>query len=59
MPEITLPDGSRRSYDEPPSVADVAADIGPGLARAALAGRVSGALVDTDSGSKTTPMWPS
>ncbi len=48
MPEITLPDGSRRSYDEPPSVADVAADIGPGLARAALAGRVSGALVDTD-----------
>ena len=48
MPEITLPDGSRRSYDEPPSVADVAADIGPGLARAALAGRVSGQLVDTD-----------
>ena len=48
MPEITLPDGSRRSYDEPPSVADVAADIGPGLARAALAGRVSGELVDTD-----------
>ena len=48
MPEITLPDGSRRSYDEPPSVADVAADIGPGLARAALAGRVGGKLVDTD-----------
>ena len=48
MPEITLPDGSRRSYDEPPSVADVAADIGPGLARAALAGRVGGELVDTD-----------
>ena len=48
MPEITLPDGSRRSYDEPPSVADVAADIGPGLARAALAGRVGGQLVDTD-----------
>ncbi|MDE0414514.1 MAG: threonine--tRNA ligase [Gammaproteobacteria bacterium] len=45
---MTLPDGSRRSYDEPPSVADVAADIGPGLARAALAGRVSGELVDTD-----------
>ena len=48
MPEITLPDGSRRSFDEPPSVADVAADIGPGLARAALAGRVGGQLVDTD-----------
>ena len=48
MPEITLPDGSRRSYGEPPSVADVAADIGPGLARAALAGRVGGQLVDTD-----------
>ena len=48
MPEITLPDGSRRSYDEPPSVAQVAADIGPGLARAALAGRVGGQLVDTD-----------
>ena len=48
MPEITLPDGSRRSYDEPPSVADVAADIGLGLARAALAGRVGGQLVDTD-----------
>ena len=48
MPEITLPDGSRRSYDEPPSVADVAADIGPGLARAALAGKVGGQLVDTD-----------
>lgn len=48
MPDITLPDGSRRSYDQPPSVAEVAADIGPGLARAALAGRVSGQLVDTD-----------
>ena len=48
MPEITLPDGSRRSYEAPPSVAEVAADIGPGLARAALAGRVGGELVDTD-----------
>ena len=48
MPEITLPDGRRRSYDEPPSVVEVAADIGPGLARAALAGRVGGQLVDTD-----------
>ncbi len=48
MPEITLPDGSLRRYDQPPSVAEVAADIGPGLARAALAGRVDGQLVDTD-----------
>ncbi len=47
MPQITLPDGSRRSFDHPPSVAEVAADIGPGLARAALAGRVDGRLVDT------------
>jgi len=48
MPEITLPDGSRRHYDKAPSVAEIAADIGPGLARAALAGRVDGRLVDTD-----------
>ena len=48
MPEITLPDGSRRQYDQPPSVAEIAADIGPGLARAALAGRVNGRLVDSD-----------
>ena len=48
MPQITLPDGSRRHYDQAPSVAEVAADIGPGLARAALAGRVDGQLVDAD-----------
>ena len=48
MPQITLPDGSHRHYDQPPTVAEVAADIGPGLARAALAGRVDGRLVDTD-----------
>ena len=47
MPQITLPDGSRREFDHPVSVADVAADIGPGLAKAALAGRVDGHLVDT------------
>ncbi len=47
MPTITLPDGSQRSYDQPLSVADVAASIGAGLARAALAGRVDGKLVDT------------
>ena len=38
MPVITLPDGSRREYPEPVTVAQVAADIGPGLAKAALAG---------------------
>ena len=47
MPLITLPDGSQRRFDEPVSVAEVAADIGPGLAKAALAGRVGQQLVDT------------
>ena len=47
MPQIKLPDGSIRSYDRPVSVADIAASIGPGLAKAALAGRVNGKLVDT------------
>jgi threonyl-tRNA synthetase len=46
MPTVTLPDGSRREYDQSVSVYDVAADIGPGLARAALAGKVDGVLVD-------------
>jgi len=47
MPLITLPDGSERSFDVPVSVHEVAASIGPGLAKAALAGRVDGELVDT------------
>ena len=47
MPVITLPDGSQRSYERAVSVAEVAASIGSGLARAALAGRVDGKLVDT------------
>ncbi len=47
MPVITLPDGSQRTYAEPITVAQVAADIGPGLAKAALAGKVDGILVDT------------
>ncbi len=46
MPEITLPDGSKRSFDQPVTVADVAMAIGPGLAKATLAGRVNGDLVD-------------
>ena len=47
MPVITLPDGSQRSFDGPVSVAQVAENIGPGLAKAALAGRVDGQMVDT------------
>ena len=47
MPQITLPDGSKRDYQRPVSVAAIAESIGPGLARAALAGRVDGTLVDT------------
>lgn len=47
MPVITLPDGSQRQYVNPITVAQIAADIGPGLARAALAGRVNDRLVDT------------
>ena len=47
MVYVTLPDGSVRGFDNPVSVADVAASIGPGLAKAALAGRVNGQLVDT------------
>ncbi len=47
MPAIKLPDGSVRSYLAPLSVADVAASIGAGLARAALAGKVNGKVVDT------------
>ena len=49
MPVITLPDGSQRAFDAPISVCDVAADIGPGLAKAALGGRVDGRLVDTST----------
>ena len=46
MPVITLPDGSQRSFDQPVTVAELAASIGAGLAKAALAGRVDGKLVD-------------
>ena len=47
MPAITLPDGSKRDFPQPVSVAEVAASIGAGLAKAALAGRCDGNLVDT------------
>ena len=46
MPVITLPDGSQRVFPNPVSVLDVARDIGPGLAKATLAGEVNGRLVD-------------
>ncbi len=46
MPDIRLPDGSVKSFSGPVTVADVAKSIGPGLARAALAGKVNGRLVD-------------
>src|ERR1700750_3424888 len=47
MPVITLPDGSQKIFDHPVTVAEVAASIGAGLAKAALAGRVNGELKDT------------
>ena len=46
MPVITLPDGSQRSFENPVSTLDVANDIGPGLAKATIAGRVNGDRVD-------------
>src|SRR5688572_16625805 len=46
MVNVRLPDGSLKAFEQPPTVAQVAAAIGPGLARAALAGRVNGKLVD-------------
>ena len=47
MPTITLPDGSQRVFDNPVTVYDVAADIGPGLAKATLGGLVNGQRRDT------------
>ena len=47
MPNVTLPDGTVKSYDQPLTVADVAYSIGSGLAKAAIAGEVDGQLVDT------------
>ena len=49
MPVITLPDGSQKSFDHPITVAELAASIGSGLAKAALAGKVNGRLVDTSA----------
>jgi threonyl-tRNA synthetase len=47
MPVITLPDGSQREFAQPVTIAEIAQNIGAGLARAALAGKVDGNLVDT------------
>ena len=50
MPDIKLPDGSIRSFEQPVTIAEVAASIGAGLARAALAGKVDGVVVGTVRG---------
>ena len=49
MSQITLPDGSRKRFDDPPSVLEVALSIGPGLAKAALAGRVDDAALQREA----------
>ncbi len=46
MPVITLPDGSQRAFENPVSIVDVAMDIGPGLAKATIAGKINGELAD-------------
>jgi threonyl-tRNA synthetase len=47
MPDIQLPDGAVKHFDQPVTVAELAASIGPGLAKAALAGKIDGKVVDT------------
>lgn len=47
MPNVTLPDGTVKTFDQSLTVADVASSIGPGLAKAAIAGEIDGQLVDT------------
>ena len=47
MPIITLPDGTEKKYDSAVTIEQIASEIGPGLAKAALAGRVNGELIDT------------
>ena len=44
MPIVTLPDGSQRTFDEPLSVMQLAESIGPGLAKACVAGKIDGVL---------------
>jgi hypothetical protein len=59
MIAITLPDGSRREYPGPVTVAEVAQSIGSGLAKAALAGKVDGRWSTRASRSTTMHRWPS
>ena len=59
MPDIKLPDGAVRQFPQPVTVAEIAASIGPGLAKAALAGRVDGELVDNSFASKRMQNSPS
>ena len=49
MPRITLPDGSQREYEKPLTLLAIAEDIGSGLAKATLAGRVDGQIVDVST----------
>ena len=49
MPVVTLPDGSKREYAQSLTVADIALDIGPGLAKATLAGKINGIVVDAST----------
>ncbi len=49
MPIITLPDGSQRQFENPITIAEIAASIGAGLAKAAVAGKIDGNLVDTST----------
>ncbi|MFK5970542.1 MAG: threonine--tRNA ligase [Candidatus Marithrix sp.] len=49
MPIITLPDGSQRQFETPITIAEVAASIGAGLAKAAIAGKIDGHLLDTST----------
>jgi hypothetical protein len=59
MVKVTLPDGSVRHFEQPVTVAEVAASIGAGLAKAALAGKVDGRLVDTSHLIEPMRIWPS
>ncbi|MEE3112290.1 MAG: TGS domain-containing protein, partial [Pseudomonadota bacterium] len=46
MPIVTLPDGSQRTFEAPLSIMQLAESIGPGLAKACVAGKINGVLVD-------------
>ena len=56
MPEITLPDKSKRKFENPLSIEDIASDIGPGLAKATVAGKIDGALGRYGQAKRTVEM---